>query len=1250
VLSRRPPRSPSPVVNDNPDAQDDERVTDEDVSVEIDVLANDDDPDINDQGNLSVSVNDFPANGTADASGGVITYTPNPDFFGTNSFSYTLDDGNGGTSTATVTVTVNEVNDDPNVASGIEEAFTDNDGATDVDLLLFTDDVETSVEDLEVVGLSLVSGDNSGITQSADGRSLVIDTTAYDSLQIGESEIIVYDYTIEDSDGGFSSQSATITIEGANDAPVINQGADLEPSVPENIGGTVGNYAATDVDTDAEDISYTHSGADANDFTLDDEGNLAFVNAPDFEDPSDEDENNVYEVTITTSDNNTDDPQTASVDVQVTVTDVVETAPVFTGGDDVVDLSDDALVLTDEDVTLTDAGPFLNALGGDDVITLIDDESGQVAGGTINGGAGNDTFIVTSGLMDVEGGEGIDTLDLSNLPIRVSTSLYENGSIDVDGDSLPDMAHSGIENAIGTAFNDSISGFGDQDNRIEGGLGNDFLGGDDGNDTLLGEAGDDDLRGGAGSDILTGGEGDDDLYGSALTPLLGDGDDVLDGGAGDDFLTGGDGADELLGGDGNDYLYDDSTFSAGGLFADFVDAGAGDDNLIIRGGGDTVDGGAGTDDLRFEGYFISVDTSIDFSAGGTATLTGDGSTFTNIETVSFFQAGSGNDTYIGLTSVDNFMGGAGNDVASGGAGDDTLSGEAGNDELRGGEGSDRLFGGDGDDLIEGGAGDDSSLSGGAGRDTIRGGDGNDTFMSGGAGDDIIDGGAGNDHIRGGEGDDTIDGGEGDDFLRGGDNSIASAGMDTIRGGAGSDTLHDDDTAGSADADVLSGGEGDDSIYSLGGGDTIEGGEGTDLLSLNLSRSTADLSIDLSTAETETLVGDGGTISSIERVRLELGSSNDSVTGTERDDFIFHNGGDDVIRGGDGNNNITFNLDNGAGNDELFGGAGNDSIQGGEGDDVIDGGDGSDSNLQGDEGADRFVVSRGDDNYADFNLAEGDIFDLSGLLPDVPASQLDDYLTVTSNFTIDIDLDGAGAGTEVATIHAPSNAVSFQDEGGNALTAAQLIEADYFVAPDVPDNAILTISAQTSVDINLGETDFGFIASGELLVADSDAGDTVTFSDGSGVVGESRSGGAEEDVISGTIGDDVLSGLAGDDDLSGGNGADTLDGGSDNDTLTGGFGADRFIVSEGSDIITDFSLAEGDVLDFSNLVSLGDGETLDDYVTITDAANGVLGIDTDGDGTDDAQLTLTGVDLRDGEGVGLSVEDLLAQGYIENNLI
>ena len=41
------------------------------------------------------------------------TYTPNANFFGTDSFTYTISDGNGGTDTATVTVTVTEVNDAP---------------------------------------------------------------------------------------------------------------------------------------------------------------------------------------------------------------------------------------------------------------------------------------------------------------------------------------------------------------------------------------------------------------------------------------------------------------------------------------------------------------------------------------------------------------------------------------------------------------------------------------------------------------------------------------------------------------------------------------------------------------------------------------------------------------------------------------------------------------------------------------------------------------------------------------------------------------------------------------------------------------------------------------------------------------------------------------------------------------------------------------------------------------------------------
>jgi VCBS repeat-containing protein len=90
--------------NDPPAASDDTAATAAHVPVLVAVLGNDTDADGD---TLSVGSATPGANGsTAVQADGRILYTPNPGFTGTDSFSYVVDDGHGGTNTAAVTVSV----------------------------------------------------------------------------------------------------------------------------------------------------------------------------------------------------------------------------------------------------------------------------------------------------------------------------------------------------------------------------------------------------------------------------------------------------------------------------------------------------------------------------------------------------------------------------------------------------------------------------------------------------------------------------------------------------------------------------------------------------------------------------------------------------------------------------------------------------------------------------------------------------------------------------------------------------------------------------------------------------------------------------------------------------------------------------------------------------------------------------------------------------------------------------------------
>ncbi|MEZ4709765.1 MAG: Ig-like domain-containing protein [Caldilineaceae bacterium] len=104
--------TPVPVEGNNaPLVANDSAVTNEDTAIVIDVLANDSDPDGD---SLTVGQLGLPQHGASTRNAdNTITYVPAANYFGSDSFSYTVSDGRGGALTAAVNITIRAVNDGP---------------------------------------------------------------------------------------------------------------------------------------------------------------------------------------------------------------------------------------------------------------------------------------------------------------------------------------------------------------------------------------------------------------------------------------------------------------------------------------------------------------------------------------------------------------------------------------------------------------------------------------------------------------------------------------------------------------------------------------------------------------------------------------------------------------------------------------------------------------------------------------------------------------------------------------------------------------------------------------------------------------------------------------------------------------------------------------------------------------------------------------------------------------------------------
>ena len=219
------PTSAAAPTNTAPTAADDSVTTDEDTAVDIDLVANDTDPDFGDT--LAVTAVTAPSNGTAVIKTGSttkVTYTPNPDFNGSDSFTYTVSDG-GATATATVTVTVNPVNDPP-VFPPATADFSVRENSTAIGVVAATD------VDHATLSYTLGGDDGALFTINGQSRELAFATAPdlEDPADADRDNVYRLTVTATDGDNAAATIGLTVTVTDVAEPP----DAPAEPDVTAN--------------------------------------------------------------------------------------------------------------------------------------------------------------------------------------------------------------------------------------------------------------------------------------------------------------------------------------------------------------------------------------------------------------------------------------------------------------------------------------------------------------------------------------------------------------------------------------------------------------------------------------------------------------------------------------------------------------------------------------------------------------------------------------------------------------------------------------------------------------------------------------------------------------------------------------------------------------------------------------------------------------------------------------------------------
>jgi len=398
-------------VNDLTVVNADSATLNEDASVEIDVLANDTDV----EGNVSAvaSVTDG-ANGSVSINeNGMVTYTPNANFNGSDSFTYTNAEG----TTATVNVTVDAVNDLTVVNA--DSATLNEDASVEIDVLANDTDVEGNVSAIE----SVTNGANGSVTINENGTVTYTPNADFNGTD---------SFTYMNTEG--ATATVNVTVDAIDDVTSIALTTMTVTEDTTAAGDVVASFSVTDNDETAS-VDFTGNSNAAGYYAIVGSDVVLTAAGEAFLDAG----NALPEISLSTTGTSTNVTATATP-----VTTLVNDAPELSA--DEATISEQSLVFGNTSDSVTTSGTFTVSDSDNDNLTLSLEaptaeltSNGSTIVWTTNAdgdliGSANNQEVIRVAIGDVSNGEGTYVVTLSEaIDQEGNTSALDFGLVVSDG-------------------------------------------------------------------------------------------------------------------------------------------------------------------------------------------------------------------------------------------------------------------------------------------------------------------------------------------------------------------------------------------------------------------------------------------------------------------------------------------------------------------------------------------------------------------------------------------------------------------------------------------------------------------------------------------------------------------------------------------------------------------------------------------------------------------------------------------------